>query len=451
MTAGAPESSLRQNKDWRRLFVGQSVSIVGDMVFLVTISLWIATKLAAGQSWAPAAVSGALIAAAVPALIVGPFAGVWVDRWDRRRIMLTSDAARFILIACLLVLPAVRHTIPVGAQLALLYLVLAVTSGFAEFFDPSRLAFIGAIVPSEDQPKASGQLEATAAFAQIIGPPIAAPLLFTLGVQWALILNAASFGVSYLCVRAIRPQPAADSVPPERQSFTAEFAIGIRFFVNSKILVTLGVGIVIAMLGVGAVNALAVFFIPHNLHVSASWLGTISAAVGAGGVIGAIGGGMVANRVKPGRLFWIGLLAGGVMLIVLSRCTALVPAIISCVVLGMAIGSLNAVIGPMMLNATPAHLVGRVSAVISPVQQISSVGSMAVAGVLASTALRGMHVVIGGITFSSYDTIFGVAGLALVVAGLASIRPMRSALTPEDPDAVDSDADGQPTGAMPVV
>jgi MFS family permease len=72
------------------------------MVFLITVMLWIATEIANGPPWAPAAVSGALIASAGPALVIGPFAGVWVDRWNRRRIMLTADAARFVLIACLL-------------------------------------------------------------------------------------------------------------------------------------------------------------------------------------------------------------------------------------------------------------------------------------------------------------------------------------------------------------
>jgi MFS family permease len=56
--------------------------------------LWIGTIIARGRPWAPAAVSGTLIAAAIPALVVGPFAGVFVDRWDRRRTMMTADAAR---------------------------------------------------------------------------------------------------------------------------------------------------------------------------------------------------------------------------------------------------------------------------------------------------------------------------------------------------------------------
>ncbi len=195
--------ALRHNRNWRLLWLGQSVSATGDMVFYVTVLLWIATVIAKGLPWAPAAASGALIATAAPVLVVGPLAGVFVDRWDRRRTMLVADAARFVLVSSLLVLPMLRHQLPVGAQLAILYAVLAACSCFAEFFNPSRLAVVGAIVPPEQQPQASSLLSAASSLAQVIGPPIAAPLLFTLGVQWALIFNAASFLFSFICIRAI--------------------------------------------------------------------------------------------------------------------------------------------------------------------------------------------------------------------------------------------------------
>jgi hypothetical protein len=191
-----------------------------------------------------------------------------------------------VLIVCLLVLPALGHRIPAAAQLGIVYAVLAAASCFAEFFDPSRLAILGFIVPPQDQPKASGQLAASASLAQVIGPPIAAPLLFVFGVEWALLLNAASFVVSFICVRAIRAPAEVAEAPQARVSFAEEFRTGVRFFAASKILIALGIGIVIAMLGLGGVNALAVFFVQHNLHVAASLLGTVIGSVGVGAIAG---------------------------------------------------------------------------------------------------------------------------------------------------------------------
>jgi MFS family permease len=90
-----------------------------------------------------------------PVLVVGPLAGVFVDRWNRRRTMLIADAARCALITSLLIVPLLQHSIPIGVQLGILYAVLAICSCFAEFFDPSRLAVLGTIVPSEEPPRAS--------------------------------------------------------------------------------------------------------------------------------------------------------------------------------------------------------------------------------------------------------------------------------------------------------
>jgi MFS family permease len=72
------------------------------MVFTTTLVLWVAVYIAPGQSWAPLAVSGVMIAALLPTLLVGPIAGVFVDRWEKRTTMLRMDAIRAILVALLL-------------------------------------------------------------------------------------------------------------------------------------------------------------------------------------------------------------------------------------------------------------------------------------------------------------------------------------------------------------
>ncbi len=173
--ASEPHPGLRHNRNWHRLWLAQAVSLTGDSVFDITIMLWVATVLAKDQPWAPVAASGVLIAATVPVLVVGPLAGVWVDRWDRRRIMLTADACRAVLIASLLVVPALGHRLPLAAELGAVYAVVAAESAFAQFFNPSRLAVLGLIVAPADRPQASGMMQATSSTASIIGPPLAAP------------------------------------------------------------------------------------------------------------------------------------------------------------------------------------------------------------------------------------------------------------------------------------
>jgi MFS family permease len=101
-TAPAKKPGLFINRNFGLLWIGQTISYVGDFVFDTTLVFWIATSLVRGQSWAPLAVSGVLLAVSVPVFAVGPLAGVFVDRWDKRRTMLAMDALRAMLVFLLL-------------------------------------------------------------------------------------------------------------------------------------------------------------------------------------------------------------------------------------------------------------------------------------------------------------------------------------------------------------
>jgi MFS family permease len=97
--AGKPGPLI--NRTFALLWGGEAISEVGDYLFDTTLVLWIAAVVASGRPWAPLAVSAALLAAALPRLVVRPITGVFVDRWDKRRTMLWMDAARAMLIALL--------------------------------------------------------------------------------------------------------------------------------------------------------------------------------------------------------------------------------------------------------------------------------------------------------------------------------------------------------------
>jgi MFS family permease len=151
-------AGLRSNRSWTLLLTGGTVSSVGDYVFNTTVVLWIGTVIAKGQSWAPAAVSGVLLAAAIPAIFVGPAAGVFVDRWNRRRIMLVGDACRTVLTLALLPLawPSVTGHISRSAELIAIYAVLVAASCFSQFFNPAKFAVLFSMVDEADRARAGG-------------------------------------------------------------------------------------------------------------------------------------------------------------------------------------------------------------------------------------------------------------------------------------------------------
>jgi MFS family permease len=109
IVAPAPKPSFFINRNFGLLWIGQAISDLGDMIYFVTLSLWIATIIAKNQPWAPAAVSGVMIATALPALLLGPLAGVFVDRWNKRLTMARMDMLRAALVFALLAGRALRN------------------------------------------------------------------------------------------------------------------------------------------------------------------------------------------------------------------------------------------------------------------------------------------------------------------------------------------------------
>ncbi|MFF8606815.1 MFS transporter [Streptomyces sp. NPDC015346] len=418
------------NRDYTRLWFGQAVSSVGDAVFSTTLVLWVATVLAKDETWAPMAVSGVLMASSAAVLVIGPLAGVFVDRWDKRALMLRTEVVRGGLVAVLTAvsfLPA--DALPAGAWLALVYATVLLLHAAGQFFSPARFAILADLVTGEaDRARAAGIGQATGETAWIIGPPLAAPLLFTAGLQWALLFNALSYAVSYVAIRSIgvRPRTAGTAGPgtPRKPggerpaSLRREFADGLRFFARSRFLVALLLLAVIGQFGIGALSTLNVFFTTDNLHADAHLYGYIGMAMGVGGITGALCGGRVVQWLGARRSTWISLLVSGVLLVAYSRQTGFLGGVALLFVFTVPLTVLNTAMAPLLLAAAPAEYRGRVMAVFYPVTKLASMLSAVLSGWLAGSVLLDVAGSVGGIRFGPIDTIFAASGLIVVLSGV---------------------------------
>jgi MFS family permease len=445
--SASTKPGLLINRNFAFLWGGQSISNIGDVVFDTTLILWIATIIAKDQSWAPLAVSGVLVATALPIFLVGPFAGVFVDRWDKRRTMLAMDAARAMLIA--LLLPLALGKLPIFWQLGSIYVVVFLASACAQFFNPARFTLIGDIVEEPYRSRASGLGQTTQGLASIIGPPIAAPLLFIIGVQWALLINALSFLVSFLAILAVRvPSSASDSAGAQHGTFFQDFRAGLRFFVSNRVLVTILITIVLITLGAGAINALGVFFITQNLHTPSTLYGFMDASFGIGAIVGAIVASMLAAKVGETRIFWICLVAAGVSIFLFAQMTSFVPGMIFVGLAGLTIAPVNVVVGPIALHVTPREFVGRVMAVVNPVQALASILSITLAGTLASTVLSNFHQTLLGLTFGPVDTIFTGTSILVLLGGFYAMIGLRGVKLASAPVAESAASAAEPQPAI---
>ena len=188
----------------------------------------------------------------------------------------------------------------------------------------------------------------------------------------------------------------------------------------------MGVGIVIAMLGLGAVNSLAVFFIPHDLHVAASWIGAVTGSVGAGAIAGALLTAAVTRWLRPSQLFWMSLAAAGRVDRLLPRHLPS-PGDRVCRLLGVAVGVLNAALSPTFWRrrhpAAPPGQRGDQPDATARLQHLAGAGPRP----RGAQSCEGLSAVVAGFMFGPYDTVFGVAGLLFLIARAVSVAPLRAA------------------------
>lgn len=435
-TTAAPSHAQRGapliNRDFALLFSGQAISVIGDMMFTTTLVLWIATGLAAHFRWAPTAVSGVLLAAAAPALLIGPLAGVFVDRADKRRMMLWMDGLRVVIVAALIGATGVialpftpGGRLPLVWSLIAIYAVVALVNLADQFFRPSVTGLIQDVVPADQQPKAIGLSQAAFSIALILGPSLAAPLYALSGPTSALVIDAVSFGVSYLTILAIRARQRPASATGEARSFRGELWEGIRFYFSNRALVTLLLSVVVAILGASAISALDVFFATDNLHATTAMYGLLGGVFGLGSIIGSIAVGLVARRLGLARTLWVALALFGLLIVALSRVTSYDLALGLFGLAGILNASLSVAAGPMMMRETPPALIGRVMSIFQPAASLATVVGTAVVGYLAGVALLGFHAHALGMSFTSVDTIWLCGGVVMFMAGVVTMIGMR--------------------------
>ena len=277
-----------RHRDFRLLWGGMCVSLLGDGVFLVAIA-WQAYEL----SNAPTALSLVGIAMTVPTIVFLLIGGVVSDRIDRRKVMLAADAARGLLVGVLAVLS-------LTGALELWHMV-ALVAGYgaaAAFFGPAFDAITPEVLPAEElaQANALDQLVRPAAL-RLAGPAVGGLLIEAAGVGAAFALDAASFAVSAAAVLAMKRRPRVPST--ERVSVAGDIRAGFTYIRGHVWLwATFASAAIAYLLFMGPVEVLLPFLVKNDLHGSAADLGLIFAAGGIGSVLCAV---VLGQRGLPRR------------------------------------------------------------------------------------------------------------------------------------------------------
>ena len=283
--------SLWRNRDFVRLWAGQTISQVGSQIggtafnFLAILTL----SATAGQL-------GVLNSLrAIPALALGLFAGVFVDRLRRRPILIAADLGRAGLLALIPVL-ALAGVL----RIEHLYLITVLVTSLAVLFDVAYPAYLPALVEADRLVEGNSKLAMGDAIAEITGPGIGGALTQALSPALAVAVDAVSFVASALSLGLIRRPEPPPTQPEARQSMLIEARDGLRFTLGNPILRALLLADGTLAFAGGIIGTLYVIFLTRELSVAPAMMGVI---IGVGGV-SALGGAAIADRVT--RRFGIG-------------------------------------------------------------------------------------------------------------------------------------------------
>jgi MFS family permease len=409
-------TSLWRHADFMKLWAGQTVSELGSVVTRTAVPLVALLVLGAG----PFQMALLVVAGGLAVLLVGFFAGAWVDRLRRRPVLIVADALRAVLL----------FSIPAAylagiLRLEQLYVVVFLEGCVGALFDAAYPAYVPSLIGLDRVVEGNSKLATSSSLAEIGGPGIGGGLVQLIGAPFAILVDAISYVVSAISIGFIRsPEPPR---PPRAASakIRLEIAEGLRLVRRHPILVPLTLRSVIAHVAGSFYGVLYTIYLIDDLHLSPLLLGIV---ISAGGV-GALGGSFLAARVieRLGygpALIWmatgaslIGVLtplAGGPLLV--ATLMVFLPQLI-----GDGLQTIEGVAELSLIQGViPDRVLGRVNATL----EVFSHGIAYPLGALAAAVIAGWIGVRGGIAI-------GWAGMAASIA-LLILSPLPRVRHPSD-------------------
>ena len=385
-------------RDFRLVWIAQSISDLGDG--LTNLALLLLVNALTGST---AALALMAIVLAVPPMTIGLVAGVYVDRLDRRRVMLAADALRVAVVLGFIVVRSADHV-------WVLYALGFLEATVGTFFAPARMALVPSIVPGNGLLAANGLSQASRVIAATVGAGTAGVLFGIAGSAWpAFVGDSLTFAISFLLVLQVRRAGTADATedrapttPAAGGGIRAELAAGLAIIAHSPILVGTLVSVGVLMLGLGAVNVLFIPLLIGHLHVPATWIGLVDIAQTSSMILSAVLVTALARRLRPTTIVTIALAGIAVLVLLLAGVDALWQVILLLFLVGWLVSPLNAAASTILQTAVADDARGRVGAALNAVTSGASIASMAAAGLLAAAiGIQNVFLLAGALTATS--------------------------------------------------
>ena len=372
---------LGRHRDFRLFWSGETVSLIGSAISTVALPLVAVEQLGAG----PFGLGVITAAVWLPWLLVGLPAGAWIDRVIRRPVMLGADVVSMLAFV----------SVPIAAWLGVLSLVqlvaVALVSGASRVgFETAYQAYLPSLLDPSDLSEGNAALETSNASSLVVGPSIAGGLAAAVGAVLGVLVDAATFVFSAICLLLIRYRELPVEQRPRAgrvAGLTTDIGEGLRFVFGDPYLRALTLFGASANMAYMVYAAIQVVFLLDEVRVGPGILGVLVAVTGVGGIVGALIAGVISRRFGTARGMLIIEVVGGLaglMIPLAQRGPLLTLFVVGSLVNGAGVVAVNVIKSAWRQAYCPRHLLGRAVSAM----QLLNYGAIPV-GALAGGAIGG--------------------------------------------------------------
>ncbi len=353
------------NRRFTPLWLGQSVSQLGDAIVEVTLPLWVGLL-----THDPTHVALVAATEVLPYLFLGPLAGAAADRWNPRTAMMVCDLLRGVLIGSLL-------CVPPSVLSWYIYLVSFAIASVSSFFAPAQSVALRLVVEEGEMVRAQALSRATQSMALVLGPALGSTLLLFFGPAVGLLCDTISFGIGAASLLFIHlAHPLTNSPRPTLclawQALWSEIADGLRFTMKNRTLVVLLVVSGTTALVSHLWYSVDVFFVQFSLKMPQASVGLLWTISGVGGLVGSLLLLWMGKKHKLETVLLTGLFLRGASLIWYATMTSYAWAVPAALLAGLSDTVLIVALSSLMMEHTKQGMLGRVTAVLETTSALST-------------------------------------------------------------------------------
>lgn len=384
------------NRNFGLLWFGQLVSQLGDKAYNIALMWWLFEK-----TKSPFFVSSFLVASMLPELIFGPVAGVYIDRWNKKKILVVSDIVRGIVVLTL----AILYQLEV-LEIWHIYIAALSISLCAALFNPTTMSVIPIIVEKDELQQANAMSQMAAGAVSIIGPLLGASSVALIGYVGVLLFNGLSYILSGVGEVFLRINTRGTQ---SKEPVFASLMQGFRYIRTDVRVLVVVVVIAIVHVFVGSIVVMMPFVANLLDGNGINNLGVMQAAMGAGMIVGSVYiSKYMCKSFSEFYLFYaimcmgLGILTLGILQ--LTHVYLLAFYAIVCTMLGLCIAIASVFWRTIAQLCVPTEMTGRVFSVFSTTGNISLPISIGAFGIF--------------LNYMSSGLLFSLAGICLILIGI---------------------------------